>query len=90
MARSSTSFAPGRSGNPSGRPRTGNTVAETVRTTLDGDDDGVPRKERLVLKLYTMALEGSTAAARLLLDAAGNVEIEERIAALESAIGDHK
>jgi len=66
----------GQSGNPNGRPRRGRAIAELARAIgqerIRFDDEGeigvFTRLERLVRVLWTLALAGDLAAARLLLE----------------------
>jgi hypothetical protein len=75
-------FAPGRSGNPSGRPKGSISLAsvmqkvmrEPTRCTEDGKPITVPRLEGICKKISVMALGGDLAAARLCLDYMGKLE----------------
>ena len=51
-------FVKGVSGNPLGRPKSGEAITEIFREFLDGQDDGdlVTRKQRLVEELYRRAV----------------------------------
>jgi hypothetical protein len=63
-----TRFAPGRSGNPAGRPK-GESLTASLRRYLDGEDkDGRPRAERFAEKLAEMVLLGDIQAMKMVLD----------------------
>jgi len=84
------SWKPGVSGNPSGRPRVGNSLAEVFRDYLN-EPLGTPlkktcnRKEALVDRLFKLTEGKSYAvgASRLICETVGNFEIEERLQVLE-------
>jgi len=56
-----TSWKPGQSGNPKGRPPKGHSITETIRSMMD-EDPQVKRK--LADKVIKMALEGNVVAIR--------------------------
>ncbi len=59
MAQTRTSWKPGQSGNPSGRPRLGNSITELIRQNLD--------KQRFVEALLNLAYSGDLPAIRLVM-----------------------
>ena len=79
-----TSWKPGQSGNPKGRPPVRNSLAETFRDYLDARDkkSGRIRKNLLADRLFALT-EESVAAIRLFCDTVGNFELEERLQRLE-------
>lgn len=86
-----TSWRPGQSGNPNGRPPGGNALAAVLRDYLDEPatkGTTVDRKRTLVARLYRAATARtcSVAAAKLLFEVAGGFETEARIAALEAGL----
>ena len=84
----------GQSGNPNGRPRRGRTVAELARTIARERvqfDDGAEqatysRVERLVRILFTQALDGNLAAARLLIEYMDGKPVEVVQASVEGRV----
>jgi hypothetical protein len=81
-----TTWKPGQSGNPAGRPRSGLALAEVLRCYLDEPLKTGDRKRKLIERLYSMATSsdsGSVAAMRLLIETANRNELEERVIALE-------
>jgi len=61
----------GQSGNPTGRPRSGHSLAELLRAAGHmpvSDGDACTREAALVDRLWAMALEGDLPAMRLLLE----------------------
>ncbi|MBN2531886.1 MAG: hypothetical protein JXB88_03285 [Spirochaetales bacterium] len=73
MARSSSTWKPGQSGNPKGRPRKNKTLTEILakhgkkRDVKDGEKN-ISRKEALAKKLWALALSGDIAAIRYIYD----------------------
>ena len=88
--RNITSWKPGQSGNPFGRPRAPSSLAESWRDFLDGRSgtkDTWSRKVRLAQRLYNLAIRnGSVPAAKLLVEQVAKAEIEERLSALEEHV----
>jgi len=66
MAKSGTSWRPGQSGNPSGRPR--NELLTLLREAANEVDGGVTKGEKLVIKIWEMALAGDIRAISILFD----------------------
>jgi hypothetical protein len=63
MAKSSTSYKPGKSGNPNGRPKKGNSLAEKFRDALAEIVEGDYSKlDQLIDKTVEMALAGDQSA----------------------------
>lgn len=60
MAVSETSWKPGQSGNPAGRPKKGETLTDTLRGLVD--------RKALGEKLVALALEGNVAALKYVYD----------------------
>lgn len=82
-----TAWKPGHSGNPAGRPRAGNTVAEVMRDYLDEPSGkSIDRKRKLVESVYDLAIRGNVAAVKLIVEIVGDLALEERVAALEARI----
>ena len=63
MPKSSTSFQPGISGNPNGRPKKGYSISETFREMFNNDPD---IKIRLAQKILDKALGGDITACKLI------------------------
>ena len=92
----SGSWRPGVSGNPRGRPRSGNSLAEVFRVYLNekAPVPGSPkrqwrtRQEILAARLFDMAISpmGCVAAVRLFCDVVGTFEVEVRLQELESKV----
>ena len=80
----------GQSGNPFGRPRSGHALAEVLAAYLEDAHGrrGVSRKWALVDKLFKMATarDPSVSAARLLLERAMDLELENRVRQLEEQL----
>ena len=84
----------GQSGNPNGRPPRGRSVAELARTIAreqvpfdDGEEQATySRLERLVRILFTLALDGNLAAARLLIEYMDGKPVEVVSASVEGRI----
>jgi len=69
MARSSSTWVKGRSGNPRGRPRRGSCLADLLRRELDrAGPAGVAQKEAIVNKLVELAFEGDLRAIDMIFD----------------------
>lgn len=72
MARSSTSFKPGQIGNPKGRPKKGNTIADMMNVYLNGKElnpktgQRMTRKEILVRAMVASAMKGNSSSMRLI------------------------
>ncbi len=86
--RTSTSWRPGESGNPAGRPPNGLTLAEVMRELLDQSVGKGPRtkKEKLADAVYTLAVSkkgGAMTAARLIFEVVGGADMVERFKAME-------
>ena len=85
-----TSWKPGVSGNPLGRPRVGNSLAETLRDFLDepGTGGNGGRKRQLIARLFQAATAKnlSVAAAKLLIETATDLDFTSRLAALEERV----
>ena len=67
MARSSTSFAPGRSGNPGGRPKSKD-FAEALRIELNEADGDTTKLRKLAAKLVQIGMDGDLNAIREIAD----------------------
>ena len=80
-----SAWKPGQSGNPQGRPRSPNSLAELLRKYLDRKEGGRARKHLLVARLYTEATTGANvvAAVRLVFEIVGTLDIEARLTSLE-------
>ena len=71
MARSSTTWEGGQSGNINGRPKKEQTLTDIAREYLDskykvpGTDKEVTRKELLIAKAFNLAMRGSESAIKL-------------------------
>jgi hypothetical protein len=63
MAANETSFKPGQTGNPNGRPPKGYSITETVREMMSEDPE---IKKKLANKILEMALKGDLAAIKTL------------------------
>jgi hypothetical protein len=62
-------FVKGQSGNPQGRPRSGQALTDIIRKELSKKNTaGIPKKKAVALKLIDLALEGDVAALRYLID----------------------
>jgi hypothetical protein len=74
MAKSSTSFKPGESGNREGRPRKGRSWADLLRIEgnrrIEGEDGekGKTKKRKLAEVVYECALAGDIAAAKVIFE----------------------
>ncbi len=70
MGRSSTSYVPGQSGNPRGRPKSAYSLTALLQSSLfEEDERGIPVKALAVISaLIKQAIEGKTAAAQIILD----------------------
>jgi hypothetical protein len=80
-------WKPGQSGNPKGRARVGNTLAECMREYLESKDKGLTRKQRLSAKLYSVAMgDNCVPATRLIMETLGLLDIEARLTALEGTL----
>jgi len=73
--KSSTTWKPGQSGNPNGRPKRGESLSEILRMLGEERDvriKGVPgeitKKEAVGRRLYDLALRGNVAALKYLMD----------------------
>ena len=79
-----SAWKPGQSGNPKGRPRLGNSLAECLREYLDAPDRSKRiRKEALVAKLYQASIGiNPVPAARLIFEIMGGLHVEDQLAAL--------
>jgi hypothetical protein len=77
-------WKPGQSGNPKGRPRVGNSLAECLRDYLEASDkDKRTRKQALVEKLYAAATgDNCVPAARLIIETLGQLDLEARLTTL--------
>jgi hypothetical protein len=74
----------GQSGNPKGRPPRGDSMAEILRQIGEtADTDGVPRKRKLLERLWEMAERGDLAAARLILEYVDGKPVER----IEAEVG---
>lgn len=87
--RNATSWKPGQSGNPAGAPKRGESVTEMVRAFLDEPakaGEKRTRRRRLYTALFDLAIgksSGAVPAARYLLDADRDDEVEECLQQLE-------
>ena len=65
MSKNSTSFKPGQSGNPNGRPKRDWTVAGLIEQAMEQEDEtGVPYKKAVYEKLVKMAKDGDIQAVK--------------------------
>jgi hypothetical protein len=80
-----TSWKPGKSGNPAGRPRSGFALAEVLREFLDEPVKKGDRKRHLIQRLFSAATGKVTniPAAKLIFDTYARTDVEERLARLE-------
>jgi hypothetical protein len=87
-----SAWKPGESGNPHGRPRTGNALAEVLRDYLNEPLAGTmsDRKRLLVHRLFQVATGKNVqvAAAKLLIEVAGAIDTDSRLSALETEISE--
>lgn len=69
MARTETTWKPGQSGNPNGRPKKGLAVSEVLQAIANAKEEGGTRTRLRVLleKLWRLAEDGDIPAARVLL-----------------------
>ena len=79
-----TAWKPGQTGNPKGRPRLGNSLAECLRDYLEATDKGkLARKQELVAKLYHAATgDNCVPAQRLIFEVLGGMHVEAQLKAL--------
>lgn len=79
MARSSTSWSKGQSGNPKGRPKKGETLTDAIRKQVrkrdveytdpkTGETKRMSRRDALAKKLWSLALAGDVSAIKYLYD----------------------
>jgi hypothetical protein len=63
-------FEKGKSGNPKGRPKAGESLTKLMANYLDKEEDGTGllRKTLLIKKIYEMAMSGNTTCQNMLLD----------------------
>lgn len=72
MAKTSTSFKRGQSGNPHGRPKKEQAISEFLRdflnkkVTNERTGEKITRKELFVRRIFDSAMRGDTSAARLI------------------------
>jgi hypothetical protein len=93
VSRRPGTFQPGKSGNPKGRPRLGNSLAECMREYEEGKDKGdtLTRKQRLVEKLHKSATgDNPVPAARLIMETLGLLDFEDRLNAFEKTLEEIK
>lgn len=66
MGKVKTSWKPGESGNPEGRPKSGFALADLFRKVAEETDkEGVTRRERIIRKIMEKAESGSLNAAEM-------------------------
>ena len=63
-----TSWEPGQSGNPHGRPKKGETYTDIINDIGNTLSDDIERKKMICLKLYEMAEGGDLAAIKYIMD----------------------
>jgi ribosomal protein L17 len=98
MAKNKTSWKPGKSGNPAGRPRLENSATAALREALTEQTTRDRTNARAIAdKVVGMAKKGNTAAARLVFDALqrdidseARREIIERLELLEAKLNDRE
>jgi len=62
-------FKPGQSGNPKGRPKKGQALAELLETALKAKgEDGIPKRKAVIDTLIRLALSGDLDAIKVILD----------------------
>lgn len=62
-------FKPGQSGNPNGRPRSGNSWKDIIDNAISlKTEKGISKKEAIILILTEMALDGDLKAMEMLMD----------------------
>ena len=71
MAKSRTSFKQGKTGNPSGRPKKGESLSDAIRAKLDEKHNNKQTYlDSIVSKLFKMALSGNIKAMSLIFERA--------------------
>lgn len=69
MTKTRTSWKPGESGNPRGRPLKGQSMAEAIRDELDDSGRGrTTKRQRIARKAVALAIGGDAAAMRYVRD----------------------
>lgn len=68
MPKVSTSWKPGQSGNPNGRPKKGMSLTELMKDFLDNAPEGKEKlyKEKFIENTYKLAMEGDVPALKLI------------------------
>ena len=61
-------YKPGESGNPAGRPKKGQSMADVMAQVLEEDVQGMEKKEALVRKIIKLAFDGESWAMQQVFD----------------------
>lgn len=86
-------FGPGNCANPHGRPRTGTAISDLMREYLDGEFETeagkLKRKEAFVRAVFKQAMQGSTAAQRMVWDHLDGMP-RQKVEQLLGSLGDDR
>ena len=78
MAVSATSFKPGQSGNPKGRPRKPHALTDQLRLVSNKrDENGLTHKRKWAEKMWALAEAGDLEASQLIIDRLDGSVIQE-------------